>query len=139
MRRILVVTLLAQFVLTGCAGIGGDLGVEVPEGAPYIVSTLPSNGETNVFRYGIRVEVFFQTPMNPATQNYFSMSVDRPSPEGGQITGRRYWLDDYTLVFEPDTPLNANTIYRVTITGGTTMSGEPLINVPYFFTFTAGS
>ncbi len=110
-----------------------------PEGAPYIISTLPVNGETNVFRYGVRVEVFFQSPMNPATQNYFAINVDKPFPGTKGVTGRLYWLDDHTLIFEPDTPLDANTVYRVTITGGTTVSGEPLQNVPYAFSFTTGS
>ena len=139
MWYILFIPLLIQLVLAGCAGIEEDLEVGGSEGAPYIISTLPVNGETNVFRYGVRVEVFFQSPMNPATQNYFAINVDKPFPGSKEVTGRLYWLDDHTLVFEPDTPLDANTVYRVTITGGTTMSGEPLQNVPYAFSFTTGS
>lgn len=118
---------------TGCTAAqkGGESG-EKKE--PYIVYTSPANGQTKVFRSGnFFVEIHFSKDMDPATKDFFIMTV-----RGRRIEGRLYWINGRTLQFRPDRVLEPNTAYECRITEGYSMYREKLKEKPYIWSFTTG-
>ena len=102
--------------------------------APYIVFTVPANGQTKVQRSGnFYVEIYFSTEMDPTTKDFFMMTA-----RGRRAEGRFFWLNGHTLQFRPDAVLEPNTTYECRITDSYSMYKEKLKDVPHIWFFTTG-
>lgn len=130
----LALLLLSALTLTSCAGGLGEMeGEDQQGGPPRIISTTPYNGEYNVSRFNMTVQIAFSTDMEPSTQEYFALM------EGGvKVMGNLHWITPSTLQFIPSMPLNPNGNYIVSLSEGRSLKGEVLVNAPYSWTFTTG-
>jgi len=100
---------------------------------PIVISTNPTNNETNVFLNKI-VTATFNMPMNNATINAATFTLKQ---ETTTVNGAVSY-NGTTAYFTPDVALAANTEYTGTITNGAkNLQGTPLAN-NYVWKFTTG-
>lgn len=118
---------------TSCAAVQ-EGGKAAGKKAPYIVFTVPANGQTTVQRSGnFYVEIYFSAEMDPTTKDFFMMTA-----RGRRVEGRFFWLNGHTLQFRPDAVLEPNTNYECRVTDGYTTFKERLRDIPYIWLFTTG-
>ncbi|MEK6657679.1 MAG: Ig-like domain-containing protein [Nitrospirota bacterium] len=134
MRKLYVVLFLFSLIIfIGCAAVQ-DGGRAAGKKAPYIVFTVPANGQTKVQRSGnFYVEIYFSAEMDPTTKDFFMMTA-----RGRRVEGRFFWLNGHTLQFRPDVLLEPNTSYECRITDGYSIYKERLRDIPFFWLFTTG-
>lgn len=134
MRKLYVVLFLFSLIIfIGCATVqDGDKAAG--KKAPYIVFTVPANGQTTVQRSGnFYVEIYFSAEMDPTTKDFFMMTA-----RGRRVEGRFFWLNGHTLQFRPDAVLESNTNYECRVTDGYTTFKERLRDIPFVWLFTTG-
>ncbi|OGW49855.1 MAG: hypothetical protein A2Z50_08000 [Nitrospirae bacterium RBG_19FT_COMBO_42_15] len=125
--------LFSLIIFIGCATVQeGDKAAG--KKAPYIVFTIPANGQTTVQRSGnFYVEIYFSAEMDPTTKEFFMMTT-----RGRRVEGRFFWLNGHTLQFRPDAVLEANATYECRITDGYSIYKERLKDIPYLWLFVTG-
>lgn len=134
MKKTYTVLLLAILIISiGCAATQ-DGAKGTGKKIPYIVFTVPANGQTKVQRSGnFYVEIYFSAEMDPTTKDFFMMTA-----RGRRVEGRFFWLNGHTLQFRPDIVLEANTNYECRVTNGYSIYKERLKDLPYIWLFTTG-
>lgn len=114
-------------------GIGGDTT------PPSVSSTSPANGDTQVAPNSV-ITATFSEPINPAllSSNTFIVNIlgSGLTPVSGSIT---YAEQTRTATFKPNSNLNTNTTYSVTLTTGVEdLAGNPMA-APYSWSFGTGA
>ncbi len=108
----------SQFVFLSLPGCGGIISGP----SPLVSGSKPGSGNTNV-PPNQAISVTFSENMNPDSVNTTSFSVSK----GGVPVSGTVGLEGAEATFTPDVPLEANTIYTVTITTGVTdLAGNPM-------------
>jgi len=117
---------LAALFVALIAGCGQETVI-----VPLVISTIPSNGATNV-SVNTPISASFNVAMKPATVTVMSFSVTGPN---GAVAGKVSYTG-VTANFAPSAALAYSTVYTATITtGATSLGGTPLLS-NYVWTFT---
>jgi hypothetical protein len=99
---------------------------------PWIISTNPENGRTDV-RTGVNIEIKFSENMDKdSVQDGFSLSSGTVG-----LNGECYWGSDDTVTFVTPDLLNDNTTYTVNLVGAADLAGYSLTttgSLPFDFT-----
>jgi hypothetical protein len=101
---------------------------------PRIISTDPLNAATNV-PFNKKITATFNQVMNPSTVTAASFTVSNGT---SNIAGT-FAFNGSKVIFNPSTPLMANSNYTATITTGVKNSAGVPIESNYVWTFTTGS
>ncbi|MFZ5916290.1 MAG: Ig-like domain-containing protein [Chloroflexota bacterium] len=112
---------------------GWQNGTVLPDtDPPYVSSTQPTSGATNV-DLGVTIQATFNENMDETTVTAGVFSLN--PPVGGILS---YDDTTNTLTFDPDADLNPNTTYAATIAGSLTdQAGNPM-GADYTWSFTTG-
>ena len=139
MRRVLAV---AGGVALGIAAFGLVASATEPEGVR-IVKTSPEYGKTIPSLNGLVVEITFDRPMDPATQDDVTMDQRGAMDAKGEpieFSGTYTWVTPTTLHFRPDGTLKPDSVYQVTVWSAKAKDGTELETAPYRLPFsTAGA
>lgn len=108
-----------------------------------IVKTSPKYAEALASLKGLVVEIVFDRPMDPATQDDVSMDQRGATDEKGEpieFDGTYTWVNPTTLRFVPEGALKPNATYQVTVWSAKAKDGSELNGAPYRLPFsTAGA
>jgi len=119
-------------VSSGLGGFTFTTGTTANTTAPQVVGMSPPNGLTGV-PVNAQVAIQFNEPIDALTVNQVTLSG------GGTVSVTRTLANgNQTLILVPVVPLNASTVYTVTITGIQDISGNSL-GAPVTRTFTTGT
>jgi hypothetical protein len=134
MKRVLAVT--AGLAL-GIVGFGFVASATEPEGVQ-IVKTSPEYGKTIPSLNGLVVEITFDRPMDPATQDEVTMDQRGATDAKGEpieFSGTYTWVTPSTLHFRPDGTLKPDSVYQVTVWSAKAKDGSELQTAPYRLPF----
>lgn len=102
--------------------------VEPDDVPPQVVETYPADGDTGVAK-DTYIRVVFDEPIDPASINAATFAVAGPN---GNVSGN-YFVSNDTARFAPDS-LDWETVYTVTLSGITDLSGNPMVDYTFSFT-----
>jgi hypothetical protein len=125
-------------VAFGLLFLGVPSVTEAGETNATIVKTLPKNGEAIAQLKGLAVEIVFDRPMDPATQDEVTMDQRGATDERGEpieFEGAFSWVNPTTLQFRPKGTLKPDSVYQVTVWAGKAQDGSELDGAPYRLVF----
>lgn len=133
MRRTAMGAALVGLVMVGpvLLGAAGPKGVS-------IVKTSPAYGEAVPKLSGLVVEIVFDRPMDPSTQDEVTMDQRGATDEKGEpieFDGTYTWVNPSTLRFKPAGPLKPESVYQVTVWSAKAKDGTELDGAPYRLPF----
>ncbi|MFZ5862822.1 MAG: Ig-like domain-containing protein [Nitrospirota bacterium] len=134
MKRMLAVV---GGVAVAIAAVGWSASAAEPEGVQ-IVKTSPEYGKTIPSLSGLVVEITFDRPMDPATQDDVTMDQRGATDANGEpieFNGTYTWVTPSTLHFRPDGTLKPDSVYQVTVWSATAKDGSELQTAPYRLPF----
>jgi hypothetical protein len=134
MRRVLAVIGVAAL---GTAAFGPVAWGAEPEPVK-IVKTFPEYGKTIPNLNGLVVEITFDRPMDPATQEDVTMDQRGAVNDKGEpieFNGTYTWVTPSTLRFKPDGTLKPDSVYQVTVWSAKAKDGTELETAPYRLPF----
>lgn len=129
---------VAVVLAVGALGVAGaeEKGVQ-------IVKTYPEYGKTIPKLNDLVIEIVFDRPMDPSTQDEVSMDQRGATDENGEpieFEGTYTWVSPTTLRFKPQGPLKPDSVYQVTVWSAKAKDGAELHGAPYRLPFsTAGA
>ncbi len=133
MKRFYLILLMLGLIISAACATSKEAS-KTGKKVPYIIFTVPANGQTKVQRSGnFYVEIYFSAEMDSTTKDFFMMSA-----RGRRVDGRFFWLNGHTLQFRPDAVLEPNTIYECRISEGYSIYKERLKDTPFIWFFTTG-
>lgn len=103
-----------------------------------IVKTSPTYGEAITRLSGLVVEITFDRPMDPATQDEVTMDQRGATDEKGEpieFDGTYTWVNPTTLRFKPEGQLRPESVYQVTVWSAKAKDGTELDGAPYRLPF----
>jgi hypothetical protein len=103
-----------------------------------IVKTYPEYGKTIPSVAGLVIEITFDRPMDPATQDEVSMDQRGATDQNGEpieFDGTYTWASPTTLRFKPDGTLKPDSVYQVTVWSAKAKDGSELQTAPYRLPF----
>lgn len=103
-----------------------------------IVKTSPTYGEAITRLSGLVVEITFDRPMDPATQDEVTMDQRGATNEKGEpieFDGTYTWVNPTTLRFKPEGQLRPESVYQVTVWSAKAKDGTELDGAPYRLPF----
>jgi hypothetical protein len=109
-------------------------GVSASTMGPIVTGVSPGSGQTQV-PTNARVTIQFNEPVDTQTVGQVTLSAGATSFNVTRALGN----GNQTLTLTPTTLLSPNTVYTVSVTGVTDLSGIQMINPPFTSTFTTGS
>lgn len=119
----------------------GALGLTVAgaeEKGVQIVKTYPEYGKAIPKLDDLVIEIVFDRPMDPATQDEVSMDQRGATGHDGEpieFDGKYTWVSPTTLRFKPDGTLKPNSVYQVTVWSAKAKDGSELEGAPYRLPF----
>ncbi len=134
MRRVLAVV---GGLALGIAAFGFVASAAEPEGVQ-IVKTSPEYGKAIPSLNGLVVEITFDRPMDPATQDDVTMDQRGATNAKGEpieFNGTYTWVTPTTLRFKPDGTLKPDSVYQVTVWSAKGKDGSELQTAPYRLPF----
>jgi hypothetical protein len=103
-----------------------------------IVKTFPEYGKTIPNLNGLVVEITFDRPMDPSTQDDVTMDQRGAVNDKGEpieFNGTYTWVTPSTLRFKPDGTLKPDSVYQVTVWSAKAKDGSELQTAPYRLPF----
>jgi hypothetical protein len=134
MRRVLAVV---GIVVLGLGAFGLATAAAESEGVQ-IVKTYPEYGKTIPSLNGLVVEITFDRPMEPATQDDVTMDQRGAMNDKGEpieFNGTYTWVSPTTLRFKPDGTLKPDSVYQITVWSAKAKDGAELQTAPYRLPF----
>jgi hypothetical protein len=122
-------TILSLLIFVGCLK---DDFIEIDGVCPVVISTTPTNGETNVPLDQI-ILVNFNEEMNPATINESSLTIIGLNLVSGTIS-----YSGTTATFTPSEPLSPNTTYTGKVKTTVKDKKGNALQTDYIWTFSTG-
>jgi hypothetical protein len=134
-KRILTTVFAAFLMAAVIYGCRKDDYLEIEGVCPLVVSTYPVNGATSVPNDAV-ITVTFNEDMNAATFTEYSITLQGGSKISGTMT---YDNSNYTLSFQPDDLLPANTTFTGTVTTSVKDLMGNALQENYVWSFSTGS
>lgn len=134
MKRVLAV---AGGLAVGIAAFGFVASAAESEGLQ-IVKTSPEYGKTIPSLSGLVVEITFDRPMDPSTQDDVTMDQRGATDAKGEpieFNGTYTWVTPTTLHFKPAGTLRPDSVYQVTVWSAKAKDGAELETAPYRLPF----
>jgi hypothetical protein len=134
MKRVLVVMALVVFGV----GMAGLTPAGAEEKGVQIVKTYPEYGKSIPKLDDLVIEIVFDRPMEPATQDEVSMDQRGATDANGEpieFDGQYTWVNPKTLRFRPEGKLKPNSVYQVTVWSAKAKDGSELAGAPYRLPF----
>jgi len=103
-----------------------------------IVKTYPEYGKTIPKLNDLVIEIVFDRPMDPATQDEVSMDQRGATDHNGdpiEFDGQYTWVNPTTLRFRPEGKLKPDSVYQVTVWSAKAKDGSELESAPYRLPF----
>lgn len=134
MKRVLVGMAVVVF---GVGALGLAAAAAAEKGVQ-IVKTYPEYGKTIPKLNDLVIEIVFDRPMDPATQDEVSMDQRGATDQNGdpiEFDGQYTWVSPTTLRFRPDGKLKPDSVYQVTVWSAKAKDGSELESAPYRLPF----
>jgi len=125
-------------VLVLAVGALGLAAAGAEEKGVQIVKTYPEYGKTIPKLNDLVIEIVFDRPMDPATQDEVSMDQRGATDHNGdpiEFDGQYTWVNPTTLRFRPEGKLKPDSVYQVTVWSAKAKDGSDLESAPYRLPF----
>ena len=127
-------------VLAVVVGIGafGLTAVNAEQKGVQIVKTYPEYGKSIPKLDDLVIEIVFDRPMDPVTQDDVSMDQRGATDQNGEpieFDGQYTWVSPTTLRFKPSGTLKPDSVYQVTVWSAKAKDGSELETAPYRLPF----